>query len=236
MEQYDIIFLSETHCNGQVLPNVNGFIAISDPKFPLLTAYDEIAAYIKKRIFDYVTNIRFTKISISFSLSCYPRYCYMAVCMYPMDSINYSLGDFGILLEEIEFGTKKGYIPFIGGDFNARVGDLNKMSRTALKWRYEPNIDTKTNSHGKQLMDICHHQRILPINHCIYYNKSWDGKYTYYKAGKQSQIDFCLTSQYGRNCITKFKILDESSHISDHLPLALSLSLSTIIDSRVLLL
>ena len=76
----------------------------------------------------------------------------MAVYMYPVDSINYSVEDFGILSEKIEFWTKKGYIPFIGGDFNARVGDLNKVADSALKWRYELNIDTKMNSHGKQLV------------------------------------------------------------------------------------
>ena len=56
----------------------------------------------------------------------------------------------------------------------------------------QPNIDTKMNSHRKQLVDICHHQWNIPLNDCRYYKKSWNVKYTYYKAGKQSQMTFVL--------------------------------------------
>ena len=38
------------------------------------------------------------------------------------------------------------YIPFIGGDFNTRMGDLNNL---ALSWKYETNSDSTTNKHGR---------------------------------------------------------------------------------------
>ena len=236
MSQYDIIFITETHCNGNVLPTVNGFSVISDPSFPTLTSHGGIAAYVKTRIFEYVTNIRYTKISLSFMLSCLPRFSFMAVYMYPVDSVNYALVDFGTLSEEIEYWLNKGAAPFIAGDFNSRLGSLKDLADTSLKWRYDENIDPKMNSHGKLLATVCKHTKTLPLNHCRYYNNTWDGKFTYYKAGKQSQIDFCLTNSEGRKHVSSFEIQDTNWHNSDHLPLKLSLKLPKVINANMLLL
>ena len=116
------------------------------------------------------------------------------------------------------------------------MGDFNEVAAKSLKWRYERNIDDKVNSHGTKLAVVCQEQKVLPLNHCRYYNKTWDGKFTYYKAGKQSQIDLCLTTQQGRQCIVNFKIPENNWHLSDHLPIDVSLSLSRIIDAHMLLL
>ena len=126
------------------------------------------------------------KVSIAFTLSCFQHVYFIAVDMYPVYSRNYSLNDFGILSEEIAYWKEKGFTPFLGGDLNARLGDLNKFAEnSSLKWKYSENADATSNSHGSLLQDLCEHNDILSINHCRYYNKSFDGKSTFYKGGKQ---------------------------------------------------
>ena len=124
----------------------------------------------------------------------------------------------------------------MGGDFNSRLGDLNELSQMSLKWRYGANADTVSNSHGAQLKGICELHQILPLNHCRFYNHCWDGKFTFQKPGRQSQIDFCLTTHNGRRYVRNFKIIEKGWHLSDHLSLTLSLLLPCEINVHPLLL
>ena len=68
MNDFDIIFISETHTNGQFLQNVNGYQVISDPSFAFST-HGGMAAYVTSRLLPHITNLRFTKCFLSFSLS-----------------------------------------------------------------------------------------------------------------------------------------------------------------------
>ena len=54
-----------------------------------------------------------------------------------MDSKNYNEADFGILAEELSFWMSRGYTVYIGGDFNARLDDLDILSKKILHWRYD---------------------------------------------------------------------------------------------------
>ena len=234
MADYDIVFICETHANGELLKNVDGFHIIADPVFSS-KSHGGMASYVNLKLFPYVTNIRFTKCTLSFSFSTLPGYCFMLVYMYPLDSPNFDLNDFGILSEEISFWINKGFVPFMGGDYNSRLGDINLLSQRTLKWRYTQNLDQIMNSHGRELADICELQKVLPLNHCCYYDQVWDGKYTFYKAGKRSQIDFIFTNHEGRRRIIDFKIIDTSWHLSDHLPLSLKLRLPHQISTDMLL-
>ena len=51
----------------------------------------------------------------------------MGVYVYPMDSLNFDIIDYGVLINHIRYWLEKGYIPIIGGDFNSRPGDLKKL-------------------------------------------------------------------------------------------------------------
>ena len=82
--------------------------------------------------------------------------------------MNYSNTDFGILSEELAFWINNGNTPFVGGDFNSKLGDIAELSSKTLKWRYEMNIDTGKNQHGKELAGIWEIHKILPLNHCQY--------------------------------------------------------------------
>ena len=127
-DSYDIVFISETHCNGSLLKSVNGFNIVSDPNFKSNT-HGGLAAYISVKLYPYITNIRFSKCSLSFSFTTLPGFCFIGVYMYPIDSMNFELDDFGLLSEDILFWLNKDFVPFVGGDFNSRLGDINSLAK-----------------------------------------------------------------------------------------------------------
>ena len=89
MNGFDIIFISETHTNGQFLPNVNGYEVISDPSFAV-TTHGGMAAYVSSsRLVPHMTHLRFTKCSLSSSLSNIPYFYFMLVYIYSTDFINF---------------------------------------------------------------------------------------------------------------------------------------------------
>ena len=110
----------------------------------------------------------------------------------PSQLVNYDLNDFGTFSEEISYWLNHGFIPYMGGDHN-------------IEMEITPNVDVVVNSHRRLLIGVCELHRILPLNHCCYYGKLWDGKFTYHKAGKSSQIDYIFTNQQGHKYITDAK-------------------------------
>ena len=76
---------------------------------------------------------------------------------------------------------------------------------------------------------------MLPINHSIYYNVSFEGSLTYFKGGKQSQIDFLVTNNHGRRAIKTFTVLKTDWHMSDHLPIIAELLIPRVLASNTLL-
>ena len=148
MKSYDIVFILECHANVQVLPEVNGFEKFGDPSFVGSTD-GGMAACVKRHLSPYVTNLRFNKCSLAFSLSHIPQFSFMCVYVYPVDSMNFSMEDFGILSSEISHWLDMNVTPYIGGDMNARMGDLDGISLKTLKWRYEQNVDCTITEHGR---------------------------------------------------------------------------------------
>ena len=109
------------------------------------------------------------------------------------------------------------YIPYIGGDFNSRLGDLNLLSNT---WHYSENVDAVTNKHGRTfMMGVCKRNDIFPINHLKYKRATFEGNFTYHKNEKRSQIYFALTNSTARSNISSFKVVDQDWHMSDHRPI-----------------
>ena len=235
MKDYDIIFLVETHCNCSSMPIISGFEIIGDPSFPLITSHGGIVVYIKEEAFECIQHIRFSKSSVSFKLSFAPNIVFMGVYVYPYDSHNYGETDYAALATEVGYWLGEGYIPFIGGDFNGRIGDLSELSSKSLKWRYDDNVDKVLNQHGKALRSICELHKILPLNHSKYYDISFDGCFTYFKAEKKSQIDFLLTNNKGRQLIDDFSIKQTGWHASDHLPLEVTVSFKAVMSADIIL-
>ena len=79
------------------------------------------------------------------------------------------------------------------GDFNARIPDLRLFTSTALKLGYTENPDTKSNSNGVDLVNICLSNYLKPLNHAVHNSKVFDGGLTYKQKDRWvSQLDWTL--------------------------------------------
>ena len=112
----------------------------------------------------------------------------MGTYIYPIDSDNFDVSDYGSVIEDIRYWVCKRFHPFICGDFNSRKGDFNALSARSLKWQYNANMDNKVNGHGHLFSNMCELLQIFPLNHCVYKRTNFEGDYTFSKAGKKSQI------------------------------------------------
>ena len=201
------------------MEDIENFVKFGDPNFPLFQKHGGIAVFVNSVYAQYIIDMRFTKCSISFSISVFPNIFFMGVYVYPSSSNNYRETDFAIVINEANYWMTKGFHPYIGGDFNSRIGDLNVISKKSLNWRYTDNCDSGINDNKIFFTDMCDILNILPLNHCIYLKKLFDGDFTYFKANKKSQIDFVLTDNVGRRNVDQFVIVHSGWHFSDHLPI-----------------
>ena len=151
----DLVFISETHNNILSLESVSSFTKFGDPDFPLFQKHGGIAVYVKNLYAQYVTNLRFTQFTISFTLSVVPDIFFMGVYIYPPSSPNFKDTDYAEVINEISYWLSKGLHPYIGGDFNSRIGDINVISSHSLKWRYAVNIDTGANTNKTGFSNMC---------------------------------------------------------------------------------
>ena len=53
--------------------------------------------------------------------------------------------------------------------------------------------------------------------------QSYDGDYTYFKGNAKSQIDYVYTNKAGLGVIKSLTIYKENWHLSDHLPIGVTL-------------
>ena len=169
-----------------------------------------------------------------FRLDFIPERMFGGVYIQPESSKYYSDKMFTDVDQMLSKCRENGYTPFIGGDFNSRLGDLNKL--TPNTWKYEDNCDRITNKHGRTLMsDICKKNKVYPINHLKHKGVVFHGDHTYIKNEKKSQIDYAITNSKGRGEVVTFKVIDTNWHISDHRPIALKINFSSKIRSDVIL-
>ena len=236
MDEKDIIFISETHANVKSLDTVSNFESFGDPTFPLLQNHGGQAVLLSSVYAQHIIDLRFTKCTISFSLSVVPNVFFMGVYVYPPSSPNHKDTDFAIVIDEIDYWMSKGYVPYIGGDFNSRIGDVNQIAGKSLKWKYEANVDKGENGNTSSFSDMCEVMNILPLNHCTYYKKKFAGGFTYFKGGKKSQIDFIVTNNAGRKNVDEVSLVTEGWHFSDHIPLDLKVNLTYDVSALSLLL
>ena len=95
----------------------------------------------------------------------------------------------------------------------------------SLKWRLSENVDTFVNTNRRCIATMCQHLKILPFNHCIYYDKKFEGNFTCHKVNKKSQIVFVFTENDRRKMVKNFTIVKKGWHQSDHLPLELQIEI-----------
>ena len=220
-----MIFVSETNLGYDALPTFKDYALIADPSLKSCS-HGGIAWYVKhflaKHIFQVVYNTAF----ISFRIDIVPDVVFIGVYIQPEGGRYFNVNmfsDLGALLVEYR---EKGITPFIGGDFNSRPGDLQKLGNNK-SWIYERNKDEKTNKHGlTYFKDLCFIGNVQPVNGLKYRGKTFDNDFTFFRQNGKSQIDFCLTNKDGRNMLKEFNIITNDWHLSDHRPITLVLELN----------
>ena len=226
---YDMIFISETNLGHDALPSFKDYTTVADPSQKICTC-GGIAWYVRNSLAKHMFQVQFNEAYISFRLRLAPKIVFIGVYVQPEGARNFNVhmfADVGALLADCD---QKGLVPYVGGDFNSRPGDLHLIN-TDTTWTYESNIDNKTNKHGKTFFhDICCAGNLKPINGMKYYGKTFDNNFTFIRSNGQSQIDFCLTNTTGRKTMKNFKILVDDWHISDHRPISLEVEVECKID------
>ena len=229
---YDIIFISEISIGYGGLPSLLGYKPFSDNTI-LTRNCGGIAVYIKDNIAAHVFALSFNPCYISFRLDFCPSYIFIGTYIQPEGSRYFTPNMFADLAGVLLKCQENNLIPILGGDMNCRPGNLNDLQSTMS---YSKNIDEKTNAHGRTYFpDICLVGKIFPLNHLIYRYKRFIGNFTYHKTDKHSQIDFVLTNQIGIRSIESFSIINENWHLSDHLPVTVSIKTNEAINAMGIL-
>ena len=233
--KYDLIFISETNLGYSALPIIKNFTIIADPD-KKVCSHGGIVWYLKNHLARHIFQTCFRDSHISFRLAVIPKFVFFGVYIQPEGARYFDATMFSSLSSDIIDTTNKGLVPIIGGDFNARAGNINDWLLGGTSWSYNENIDKTTNKHGRTFFkDLCLTAGIMPIN-CLAFKSNIDNKYTYYSGQGKSQIDFALTNLAGRRFINSFKVINHNWHLSDHCPIHLDLSLKFDIDLSILIL
>ena len=229
---YDIIFIFETNLVSSALPKIDNYTALANPNLKYCT-HGGIAVFVKNTIIKNVFDLTHNACYIAFRLDTVPSYIFGGVYIQPENSRYFTPNMFAELDTLLSRCVEYNYTPYIGGDFNSRLGDLNILSTS---WHYHKNVDQTTNKHGRTYMtDICKRNYIYPINHLKYNGMTFKGDFTYFKNEKKSQIDFVLTNNNGRKYMTSFEIINYDWHISDHKPTSLEIHVDSTISSTTIL-
>ena len=100
-------------------------------------------------------HIRYSDSHISFQLDNTPGYEFFGVYIQPEGARYFDPFMFSSLASAIISSRENGMIPFIGGDFNSRIGDPCSFVNGS-SWTYNTNIDATTNKHGRTFFrDLC---------------------------------------------------------------------------------
>ena len=141
-----------------------GYSPIADKHY--VHSYGGVAAYIRNNLFSQISKVEFHKCFILIEFSCFPSYSFYGVYIQPVDSKHFELDMFSDLASSIYECIENERVPFVGGDFNSRLGDLNNFAHSiGLNWKYSQNMDSNTNSHSRLLRDLCNLCKVLPFNH-----------------------------------------------------------------------
>lgn len=218
--EQDMLFVSETHGKET---EINQFQIAAQYK----SVYGKrggITVYIKNEWANEVTDVQTNECYVGITLKCAPKYTFIGVYIPPYDSVYYNETCFADTIAYIKSRQENGHTVYIGGDFNSRPGDLNKIN-PQLGTHYERNMDLPQNSHGILFGDLCRSTEMLPLNHLSQANRQLPGQFTFHRGNKKSQIDYVLTNAKGLKNVNNMDFINKDWHVSDHVPITVTLNL-----------
>ena len=124
-----------------MIPNVTQ----CDPKVQNCS-FGGIAWYIHETLAEHVFDIVYNVCFISFRIDLAPKYVFIGVYIQPEGARYFCPSMFSSLTKFIEVTIAKGYIPYVGGDLNSRVEDINLLVPDNT-WIYDKKVDPVTNTH-----------------------------------------------------------------------------------------
>ena len=217
---FDIVCLSEVKCTYPF--SMQGFKCIRSKVITGEETRGGTAVLFKNNLWEKVYDVRRLKDQIWFKLDNIKHFKFGAIYIPPRDSPFFSHDSFACIHEMI---TEDDFNTIILGDFNARIKDLDCFNDQSLSISYVTNIDTGTNSNGKDLKNLCNVHCLKPVNNMVYRDKTFNGNFTF-KQGNSwiSQIDWAFVSKSAIDCIVDFVVLNNVSLPTDHAPLQLKIS------------
>ena len=176
-----------------------------------------VAVLISNAIWRYVRDVDTRRDQVWFRLDCVPNWKLGACYVPPVDSLYFSPQSFADIQEQASSNDRM----LLLGDFNSRMSNLHVFNDEARSVKYENNVDSGGNVHGRELTSICKWSDLYPLNHFIYKGKRMAGGFTFRKRAKWiSQLDWCLCSCEVIPYIRELCILQRSPLLGDHAALA----------------
>ena len=115
------------------------------------------------------------------------------------------------------------FTAFNGGQPNFACSNILADSQ-----RY--NMDTKANTYGKLLLELCKNTGLIIANGRIYQDKQ-RGSFTYYNRNGKSVIDYMLFDPNCYNMVTDFAVAPKLVE-SDHCPIEFSLEIEPLCNTH----
>ena len=112
---------------------------------------------------------------------------------------------------------------------NCKYGDLNTLLEDETH-HLSVNVDNFRNNHGNTYdRDLCKTAKKFPLNHINFIGYSFDGEYTYFKG------NHVYTDQARLSVVKSLSIYKENWHLSNHLPIGVTVHVCNAINATNLL-
>ena len=181
-----------------------------------------VAIMIKSRLWPSVHTVTRLKDQIWFSLTNLPDIRLGAVYITPQDSHYFTHEGFAAIQEQCSMHRKVLFL----GDLNARLGDLIRFEDKDIA--YSENPDKTRNSNGRDILNVCTSQHIIPVNHLKTQKLKCEGNLTFKKKKHWvSQLDWAMCSKEITSRVTNFQVLYRDLP-TNHAPIVVSLDLSLV--------
>ena len=215
--KYDIVFMSEIkHTYPLSIP---GFHYIRSRVVTGEEHRGGVGILFKHYLWPEVHDVDINHDQVWFRLQSVPDTAFGAVYISPRDSPYYQPQAFATIQEHCNCENL-----FILGDFNARLGSLNKFSNPFMNMDYSPNPDEIVNANGRELLSLCDTNCLIPVNHLQLNQTICEGGLTFRKKQRWiSQLDWAICSESAATHVKYFNILHNEILPTDHAALSLNI-------------
>ena len=225
-ENFDIIFISETHLTKGQLFELPDFVARHNPYSTVddAKARGGVSCFVTH---DYLSQIKeiVCEIPENIVINFKNGDSVFGTYIPPSDSRYFAPTDFSNVAN-VFVPVEENRVILGGGDLNGRVGNVKYQLPTGLS--YAPNVDGIENDHGKEIIKICRTFKAFIVNNLKFKEKIFESTFTYQKGEKKSQNDLILANMTALQTITDFTVHDVLWNPSDHKPISVTLKLQSL--------